>query len=957
VTLAALALDGFSSLYIYREARERQTREAVDQANKTLAALQKNVTQLLDYGDKLVCLARTIYLGSGDLDYLRGLLTSMRSVREGGPEISILLADPSGQIIFDSELPDTPDVNLADLEYFRKAQMEPEDKVIIDPTRLGRVRHKPFFRLVRPMRREGRFVGVAIFTYTPDSLRDLYTQFNLGPNSLLAVRTIDPMMVIARQPDIPEAYGKISGQNILQRIQRQAPSGAYKAVSPVDNELRHISYATIPEYGLVVQAGAADRDIVDELATFRNNLIIISGSFAVVILGFGVAVMAITRRNRDLTLSEEALGAAKTKAEDGERILNAIMENIPEGVGIADAKTGDVRYMSRYGNVMIGGAAPNRYGRKEIESGERVLLYHKDTGLPARIEDMPVYRAAMLGQSVVNEEWIFNCADGRRPVILCNSAPIRDAAGQVMAGVVVWHDISGLKQAEEALQASKEFYRAVVNDQAEFVCRFKRDGVFTFANEALCRFHGKRLDELQGRSFFYRLSQADREHVEKILAGLTRQNPVGASEVVLESAAGERRWVQWSNRAIFTAQGEFIEYQAVGRDITERKRLEEELLKAKQAAEAASRSKSEFLANMSHEIRTPLSGVLTMLQLLEAEGLSPQQSEYVSLASQAGQNLLVILNDVLDLSKIEAGYMRIFEEAYSPGELAESVRGLFSVQAAHQGLELVCEVDQALPQALVGDAPRLRQILFNLVGNAVKFTEKGSVRVSLAPDDSGTMLDIVVADTGIGIPEEKQKDIFDPFVQADGSLTREHQGTGLGLAIVKRLAELMGGGVSLDSRPGQGTTTVLRVPLKPGSDILPDRPGSGILKCPLNARVLLVEDDRVNRLAAQGLLRKKGQQVFCASNGREALDFLAANQVDAVLMDVQMAVMDGIEAVRRIRAGEVGRSLSRVPIVALTAHTMKGDEERLLQAGFDAFLSKPLDIGRAMSILAEIIRP
>ena len=393
----------------------------------------------------------------------------------------------------------------------------------------------------------------------------------------------------------------------------------------------------------------------------------------------------------------------------------------------------------------------------------------------------------------------------------------------------------------------------------------------------------------------------------------------------------------------------------VNMDITEHKRTEEALFLAKCSAEAANKTKSEFLANMSHEIRTPLGGVLAMLQFLESEELSPQQRECVSMAVQAGHNLMNILNDILDLSKIEAGRMEVFEEVYAPRELMASVRAMFAHQARQKGLDLSCLVAQAVPEALLGDVVRLRQILFNLLGNAIKFTPTGRVSMELYPDQSQTRLCFKVSDTGIGIAPDKLQAVFEPFIQADGTLRRGYQGTGLGLSIVKRLADLMHGSIELTSPPEKGTVALFTVPLRPATPTSPDMPRDHALPGPFKAHILLVEDDNLSQIAAKRLLEKRSQSVICAGNGREALDILTRREVDVVLMDVQMPVMDGIETLGRIRAGEAGEANKAVFIVALTAHAMRGDEETLLKAGFDGYLAKPLDVNRFMAMLEEFL--
>ncbi len=554
---------------------------------------------------------------------------------------------------------------------------------------------------------------------------------------------------------------------------------------------------------------------------------------------------------------------------------------------------------------------------------------------------------------------------------------IYDADGKYLGRRGCNRDITARKQAETELQATLTELSAVHKSAPVVMMLFDEETRVRKLNRAAQEFIGRSEEGILGRrcgevlgcpnhvaaqqgcgfgqacptcslSGVIRETFADRQSRQNVEFWLLRDEPGGEDRCLLLSA--DYLEVQNEPRVLVCAL-----------DITRQKAVEESLLRAKEEAEAANRAKSEFLANMSHELRTPLNGVMGMMQLLQTTRLDEEQDEFVSMALRSSDRLTRLLSDILDISKIEAGKVEIVHEAFSPAELAESVSDLFSLAAREKSLPLSCSLHPDLPPRLVGDAARVRQILFNLVGNSLKFTESGAITLEMtplgSPQDGALRVLFSVHDTGIGIPSDKFGELFKPFVQVEGSYTRRYQGAGLGLAIVKRLAELMDGSIFIESEPGRGTSMHVVLPFGlPAAPQFNMPASSRIGETRPGLRILVAEDEPSNQLYMRRILEKAGHIVFLVNNGCQAVDAWKEGAFDLILMDIQMPVMGGTEAVRLIRAEEARTGSPPVPIIALTAYAMAGDRERFMAQGMTDYVGKPAGLDALGTVIASVCR-
>jgi len=801
---------------------------------------------------------------------------------------------------------------------------------------------------------------------------------------------------------------------------------------------------------------------------------------------------AIARLQQEVASRKQA----QSDLEFQNMLLDGLMDAVPDNIYFKDPE-GHYLRINRAKAVRSGLSDPHEaIGKTDFD-------YFQPEHAQAAFEmEREIVRT---GQPVVDHEEKLIWPDGHVSRASATKVRLQKSDGKVIGTLGISRDVTLQYEMSQALQLERDRLRTLIDHLPDYVFIKDAECRFVTVNRAHVLMYGCQSEaELIGKTDFDfsspELAERYRHHdLQVIRDGQILSN----HEEELQTALGEMHWVLTTKVPLRGPRGDIIGLVGIARDITKRKRAEQELKAAKESAEVANRAKSEFLANMSHEIRTPMNAIIGMSELVLDTALSPQQRDYLETVLSSAESLMGIINDILDFSKIESGRLELDNYAIEIREwLGDSIKPL-AVRAHSKYLELACHIAPRIPRYLRGDGLRLRQIILNLLGNAIKFTPAGEVVLDVQCDSETAdhlMLHFQVSDTGIGIAPEQQHRIFDAFEQADMSTTRNYGGTGLGLAISSRLVHLMGGRIWVESQPGEGSTFHFtarfeRVPdqeiprtrqdmsalngLKilivddnatnrkileemclnwrmtpvsvsgatealhelqqaPQSDSfdlvitdasMPEIDGFtlaehisnsdqitstivmmlssvdrqiGIAQCeklgirsyltkPIKQsdlfdaiasvldlsvthednissatqrfpqiqplRILLAEDSLANRKLALGLLSRWGHEVTMATTGREALDAMAQATFDVVLMDVQMPEMDGLSATRQIRLKEHQQHLPRVPIIAMTAHAMKGDRERCLEAGMDDYVSKPLRPFDLASVLSHYGQP
>ena len=679
-----------------------------------------------------------------------------------------------------------------------------------------------------------------------------------------------------------------------------------------------LSQGSLPEGSVLVNA---------EPSFFEKNSSLIT-AFATMLLSIVlglVAISALNIRRRSGTEKEQ---------KESERKYRELAVQLPQTVFELNA-SGNIVSINSFGRQLLG------YAPSDLEEGLNILRVVAEEDLEMVKSD---FRRAMQGSPQVHEYRLKKKDGSTFPAIAYSMPIIKEGRTVGLRGIFL--DISERKRTELALKESESKFRGLAEKSLVGIYIIQ-EWKFKYVNPRFAEMFGYSIEEILDTGPENIVLAEDWPKVEEAL----QKKLADEIESIYLEIRGRTKKGDLVYVEVFGSMTEYESKPAVvgtALDITERKSIENDLLRAKDEAEAAAKAKSEFLANMSHEIRTPMNAVIGMTSLILGTDLNQEQQEYIETIRCSGQALLTIINDILDFSRIERGKIELEYAPFLLRSCIEEALSLISSQASEKGLKLFYTIEAGTPETIVADASRIRQILVNLLSNAVKFTQRGEIEVrawASDPENDTYELHFSVRDTGIGISRETGGRLFQPFSQADASTSRKYGGTGLGLAISKRLVDLMGGSIWFESMEGKGSTFHFTLRVKASDDLprkaMTDSTIQDVPKTARDLRILLAEDNMVNCRMATLMIKKLGYEADSVANGHEVLEALERQTYDLILMDIQMPEMDGLEATRAIRR----RWPSGGPrIIAFTAHAIQGDREKCLEAGMDDYLSKPINL-------------
>ncbi|ARJ65957.1 hypothetical protein WV31_09980 [Magnetospirillum sp. ME-1] len=897
--------------------------DKVGAANLIAANLvAERLHSLFHAGDAIMRRARQEMTQAGGRNVEEAITDIGKLIRDF-PEISYLLViDRHGNLLGSTATAHPPPVNLSDRAYFKEHQAGAE--FLIKAPFVGRSTGKTVLPMTMALHGPGGdFDGVVFIGLETAEINKLLQAAAPAAGTLSSVLHLDGT-VIARNSEV--GVGERYPNSPVLRYAAEGANGTFTARSAIDDVERITGYTTVHDYPVVTLVGTTSHEALTDWRFTTYLLFVGTGTVVLMLLVFAWRYDAHSASLHD---SETRYHSLFT----GSKVAMLLID--PTNEAIIDAN-----------------AAAVAYYHYDLDALKGMLITQINCLSPEEIE-REMARAA--SQNCNHFHFRHRLGNGEERDVEVHSGQV-DVSGKPLLLSVI-HDVTDRRKLAEEVQREKDRFEAFAEVSSDWFWEMDQDLRFSWFSDRFQVVTGVPAETILGKHRQDIILEIEPEYLERHLDDLRNHRPFRDFEYPIATKSG-RKFFRISGIPIFDDDECFLGYRGTGTNSTAIKETELELIKSRREAEIANQAKSDFLANMSHEIRTPMNGIIGMAHLALNGTLPTKERDYVKAISESADRLLGIVNDILDASKIESGKLVIEEAPFNLNRLITDIVVPMKCTAGAKGVEIAVAIAEKVPPGLIGDSLRISQILLNYLNNAVKFTERGKVKVAVTHTylgDHDTLLKVTVTDTGIGLTPEQQAKLFQRFEQADQSITRKFGGTGLGLIISRHLAHLMGGEVGVESKLGEGSAFWFTVRVRISEDdnaIIPSRlqtpVGNTDLAILHGTRVLLAEDDSTNQMVAVGLLNAAGMQVEIATDGSVAVAMVAAKDYEVVLMDMQMPNMDGLTATRLIRGND---RFADLPIIAMTANAMEMHKDACLHAGMNDFVAKPFNPAQLYSTI------
>lgn len=870
-------------------------------------------------------------------DHFRSALID--ATRQSEVIIQLSFIDSMGTLVETSVLNTPKGINLSDREHFFVHKNGNQNSLFISKPVFGRASQKWSIQLSRRVRfLDGSFGGVVVASIDPFYFGRTFDELDIGHSGFISISRQDGSL-LARKNMTSDIFGQNVFSSQLFQAAIQNKSGFGKFTTIIDGQSRLASYRSIPDIPLIIFAGFDEDEFMNKTKK-RISIyygVAIGSNILIFVLAGLVLRNSKMERQRSLILSQ---------SDDR---LRSIINASPVPLALND-KMGNILFLNEafiniFGYTLKDIPTLEDWWPKAYPNAEYRQYISETWGKHLSVSETSNSPFEPIEVNIL-------CKNGNTRTAISTASPIKSLEEGLH--LVTLYDITERRNLQESLREKVQELKIILENSSVGIV-FVKERIINWSNSRMCEIFGYNQTQITNKStkMFY-ANDSEYECLGRNAYGVLATGKRYTVEQKMRHKDGFEIWVRMSGQSVagsHLVDGSIWTFE----EITAQKELELELRRAKSTAETATQAKSEFLAMMSHEIRTPITGVLGMADLMRRTRLDEEQLSYLDTLAASTHTLLTILNDILDISKIEAGKIELETAEFCPADTIRDSLAMFYSKAAAKTLSLTAEIAQDIPLIVAGNSARFKQLLFNLTSNALKFTEAGGVVIRLLcleTRDNTVTLRVEVEDTGKGIAASQLPMLFQPFSQLDASTSRQLGGTGLGLAITKRLVDVMGGEIGVESSYGVGTQFWFNIPFrKVVADKAATRTASADEPFQRGLHILLAEDNRINQMLVKTMLHKMGHTVEIADNGRVAVAAVEAGDFDAVLMDMQMPEMDGEEATRAIRTMPAPKC--RLPILALTADAMVEHRQRYMASGVNDLVPKPIDWQVLLEALAR----